>query len=181
VASFWTGFSAARAHRIRAAGGFAPLDSLEDVDLGSRLAQHGADIHLRADLQATHLKQWSWLSMLYTDTWLRGAAWTELMYRYPALRQTMITARSYRWAPALLATTLACARRPGLAGLLLLAYLLINMPIYRFMRRCGGGRFGVRSIGYLMAYHACCVAGLLLGLVRIVARRQALPPDRRIL
>ena len=69
--TFWAGLGAIRRRAFLAAGGFDelrfPEPSIEDIELGMRLAADGAWIELDPSLQATHLKQWPLLRMLRTD------------------------------------------------------------------------------------------------------------------
>src|SRR5262249_34291240 len=80
--SFWAGIGAVRRSAFEATGGFDedryPRPSIEDVELGLRLARQGP-IVLDPDLQGTHLKEWSLGSMLSTDFRRRGVPWVALL------------------------------------------------------------------------------------------------------
>jgi GT2 family glycosyltransferase len=85
TATFWTGLGAVRRDAFDAVGGFdadryrAP--SIEDIDLGRRLAERGARIHLDPDIQGKHLKAWTLRSLVWTDFAARGVPWVALMWR----------------------------------------------------------------------------------------------------
>ena len=69
--TFWAGLGAIRRDAFLASGGFDaaryPRASIEDVELGIRLAEAGARIVLDPELQGTHLKEWGLGEMLRTD------------------------------------------------------------------------------------------------------------------
>ncbi|MEZ5284670.1 MAG: glycosyltransferase family A protein [Vicinamibacterales bacterium] len=82
--TFWAGLGAARRDVLTAQGGFDERyarPSIEDIELGSRLAAAGCRIRIDRDLQGTHLKQWTFSSMLRADILDRARPWTQLMLR----------------------------------------------------------------------------------------------------
>src|SRR5215207_1384108 len=85
TATFWTGLGAVRRDAFAAVGGFDADryrgPSIEDIDLGRRLAEHGARIHLDPTIQGKHLKAWTLRSLLWTDFAARGVPWVSLMWR----------------------------------------------------------------------------------------------------
>ena len=70
---------------FEASGGFDAerylVPSIEDIELGTRLAAAGCKIELDPLLQGTHLKAWSLRGMVETDFWARGVPWVELLLR----------------------------------------------------------------------------------------------------
>jgi GT2 family glycosyltransferase len=86
ASTFWAGLGAVRRDVFEAAGGFDaeryPVPSVEDIDLGVRLAAAGCRIELDPWVQGTHLKAWSLRSMVETDFWDRGVPWVELLLRH---------------------------------------------------------------------------------------------------
>jgi hypothetical protein len=85
TATFWTGLGAVRREAFEAVGGFDaeryPGPSIEDIDLGRRLAGRGARIDLDPAIQGKHLKAWTLRSLLWTDFASRGVPWVALMWR----------------------------------------------------------------------------------------------------
>jgi len=82
--TFWSGCGAIRKSVFEAAGGFDESfvrPSIEDIELGYRLHAAGRKIVLDRTVQVTHLKHWSFWSLLKTDILDRGIPWTELIYR----------------------------------------------------------------------------------------------------
>ena len=71
-----------RADAFAAVGGFDagryPRPSIEDIELGGRLAATGR-ILLDRPIQGTHLKEWTLGSMIATDFARRGVPWVRLM------------------------------------------------------------------------------------------------------
>jgi glycosyltransferase involved in cell wall biosynthesis len=83
--TFWAGCGAVRKKDFQEAGGFPEVyrqPSIEDVDLGYRLAQVNKKIILIKEMQVTHLKKWGLLSLLKSDIVQRAIPWTKLsLYR----------------------------------------------------------------------------------------------------
>ena len=81
--TFWTGLGAIRCEAFRSVDGFDAdrfrVPSIEDVELGMRLAETGARIELDPELQGTHLKAWTIPDMVRTDFSRRGVPWLKLM------------------------------------------------------------------------------------------------------
>ncbi len=80
--TFWAGLGAVRRRDFDAAGGFDesryPRASIEDVELGLRLAARGPML-LDPAVTGTHLKRWTLTSMVRTDFGRRGVPWTRLV------------------------------------------------------------------------------------------------------
>jgi GT2 family glycosyltransferase len=83
ASTFWAGCGAIRRAVFEAIGGFDvarfPRPSIEDVELGYRLRAAGYRIRLDKDLQATHLKRWTFFSVLRTDINQRAIPWARLV------------------------------------------------------------------------------------------------------
>ena len=85
ASTFWAGLGAIRRDSFLDAGGFDAdrysVPSIEDIELGMRLAADRALIVLDPDLLGTHLKRWSLWGMVRTDFTRRGIPWVDLMLR----------------------------------------------------------------------------------------------------
>ncbi|HZQ06900.1 MAG TPA: glycosyltransferase [Anaerolineae bacterium] len=82
--TFWAGCGAIRRETFRQLGGFSTAytrPSIEDIELGIRLASKGGQIRLIKDLQVKHLKRWTWRSLFITDIRDRALPWAELIVR----------------------------------------------------------------------------------------------------
>jgi glycosyltransferase involved in cell wall biosynthesis len=78
---FWTGLGAVRADVFRHIGGFSERRwsrNMEDVKFGHRLSDFGHTILVRPDIQGTHLRPYSFNSMIRSDLFDRAIPWTRL-------------------------------------------------------------------------------------------------------
>jgi glycosyltransferase involved in cell wall biosynthesis len=151
--TFWAGLGAVRRDAFEAAGGFdADLfsePSVEDIELGMRLRRRGARIVLDPEIRGRHLKAWTPRAMIATDFGRRGVPWVRLLLRDGG-DSTALNLGWKRRAGA--AATVALfgallARRPRLAGAVLLADLLLNRDFYALLARRGGPRLLLAGIG----------------------------------
>lgn len=82
---FWGAFSVIKKKAFEDVGGFDEnfdLPSVEDVELGIRLANRGYLVRINAAIQVKHLKNWTFYNWMKTDIFLRAKPWTVLMFRY---------------------------------------------------------------------------------------------------
>ncbi|MFZ9854354.1 MAG: glycosyltransferase family 2 protein [Limisphaerales bacterium] len=174
--TFWAGLGAVRVDFFRQVGGFDPRflkPSIEDIELGGRIRQHGGRIRLEKSLQARHLKRWTWGSMMRTDLFDRGIPWVHLILS----RRKSGTDLSLAWIPRL-STALAVV---GVAALVLspwrswfgaisiasLAMLVgLNFPFYRHLSGLRGIGFALRAIPCHILFYQICGLALVLGVVR---------------
>ena len=72
ASTFWSGCGAIRARTSSTPAGStaaSSYSSVEDIEFGYRLRRAGHRVRLLKDLQVTHLKRWTALSMLRTDVY----------------------------------------------------------------------------------------------------------------
>ena len=150
--TFWAGLGAVRHGAFDAVGGFDatryPHPSIEDIELGGRLAAQGR-IVLDPAVQGTHLKEWTLGSMVTTDFSKRGVPWVKLMLRRSELPTTLNLGMRER-ASAAAAITAAAAlvsRRPGLAAAALGAQVALNSDLYRLLLRRSGVQGAAAGVG----------------------------------
>lgn len=82
ASTFWGACGAIRREVFEASGGFNETyreASIEDIELGYRLARAGHSIRLCKKLQVKHLKRWDVFSLLKTDVVHRAVPWTRLI------------------------------------------------------------------------------------------------------
>lgn len=88
AATFWSGCGAIRKTVFLEHGGFDThfeRPCIEDIELGVRLSNAGHRIVLNGEIQATHLKHWTFWKMVKTDIFDRGVPWTRLMLAQGAM------------------------------------------------------------------------------------------------
>lgn len=182
ASTFWTGLGAIRRDVFLREGGFRESyshPSIEDIELGVRLKAAGYQIHLCADIQATHLKRWNFFSWLRTDIRDRAIPWARLIFstgRLPAdlnldwkSRASAICA----WAvfPFFLIGFLFPAAWIGilpLAGFIVFA----NFPLYKFFQQRGGLWFAIAAV--LLHFIYFLYSSLTFGLIwleHLISRR----------
>jgi hypothetical protein len=173
--TFWAGLGAVRREAFVAVDGFDDWrfrsPSVEDIELGLRLASAGGLIMLDPEIQGTHLKRWRLGRMLLTDLLYRGMPWTALMLdRGPAAAKLNLRG-SHGVAAA--AFTLGCAAtamgRRRLAAPLMAAYVVINLPFYGLMFRRAGASGGTAAVVLLAVHNAASLASAPLGVMAFIA------------
>jgi GT2 family glycosyltransferase len=104
TASFWAGCGAVRRDAFLRAGGFDaeryPWPEIEDIELAGRLRRLGR-LRLDPELQATHLKRWTFRSVVETDIRRRALPWARLIRETGELPNDLNLRRSERVAAAL--------------------------------------------------------------------------------
>ncbi|MDO8965076.1 glycosyltransferase family 2 protein [Algoriphagus sp.] len=81
---FWGAFSLIRKRVFDEVGGFDEnfeMPSIEDVELGIRIAKQGFIVRIQADIQVKHLKEWTFYNWMKTDIFLRAKPWTVLIFK----------------------------------------------------------------------------------------------------
>ena len=176
--TFWAGLGAVRVDAFRAAGGFDadryPLPSVEDIDLGTRLAKNGSRILLDPLVQGTHLKRWTLDDMVRTDFWQRGVPWVELVLRHGS----GATALNLGWrhrvsAAAAVISALAILRgRPGTALVGLTALVALNIQLYELFMRRHGPAGAATGAGLHAVHHVTGALAVPVGLARHLNNRR---------
>ena len=85
VNTFWGACGIIKREVFIAIGGFDESfqqPSIEDIELGYRLAEKGYSIKLDKSLQVKHFKNWSLSNVVYTDVFLRAKPWTILLQKH---------------------------------------------------------------------------------------------------
>lgn len=151
--TFWAGFGAVRREAFLSVGGFDERfrrPSVEDIDLGYRLAAAGHVVKLDPLLRACHLKRWTLRSMMLSDIRDRGIPWTQLVLRSGGLHNDLNLRPAYRWSIVL--AYLACVslgvavfdrRFFAVIPLAMVGLTLLNKRYYEFFYRQRGASFTV--------------------------------------
>jgi GT2 family glycosyltransferase len=183
--TFWAGCGAIRREAFFAAGGFDERHtkpSIEDVELGCRLANAGRRIRLVKALQVKHLKRWTPWSMIRTDALGRAAPWTRLIIRRRRLPDDLNFRVSGKLsvvaAIMLAATTCLAVFDPRwivatfVASVLLFA---LNAPFYRFLWQRRDVWFLARAVPWHWVHYLSAAAGSAIGALQQLAELRGRP------
>jgi hypothetical protein len=180
VDSFWAGLGAVRRSAFHQVGGFdrsIRLPSVEDIELGARLAAAGR-VELDPAIQGKHLKRWTFAGMLYTDFRRRGIPWTRLALRGRATRNGLNLAWRHRLSAAtcllMLVSVLRRRSITALGGLGVLCSL--NQRFYRSLANWGP-RYVVIGVALHVVHHLTSVLAFLVGALSVPRHLSRL--DRR--
>jgi GT2 family glycosyltransferase len=192
VRSFWSGCGFIKRDVFEAAGGFDERrfarPSIEDVELGWRIADHGGHVVLDPQIQGTHLKCWTLWSLIKTDVFRRAVPWVRWSLERRRLGGVELNASRLQQlalvTAVLLLTTgaLAVSSRTALGAFAVLVVLAfaINRPLFQLFWRKGGVRLLVAGFLLQQLYYLCALTGLVIGVVRFCwpGRRSVAPPQR---
>jgi len=190
-ATFWGACGGIRRQALWAVGGFDERfdrPSVEDIDLGYRLTSAGSRIEFRKDLEVTHLKKWTFLSLLKSDIFRRAIPWTWLMMRESHVRRDLNLRYRHR-----VAGVMACALFAALpfvtvsdiawpvAGISIVVLVNIDVALWRFFRANGGLFFATAGLLWHWVYYAYSTMAFGVGvlLYPIVGRRLVGDEGRR--
>ncbi|MEB3350872.1 MAG: glycosyltransferase [Cyanobacteriota bacterium] len=191
AASFWAGCGAIRRDRFLALGGFDgltyPRPSIEDIELGTRMAAAGDRVLLDPTILCRHHKRWTLVSMLRTDIRDRAIPWSRLILQQRSLPTSLNLDWSARFsglASLVLVLALPLLPVPGLgpvaaAGLALAlgALLLLNRSFYATLVRCDGPLSLLWSVPLHVLYYLS--SSLVFGGMVIRTRLARLLPQPR--
>jgi hypothetical protein len=153
-----------------AAGGFDapryPRPSIEDIELGGRLAREGR-ILLDPAIQGTHLKEWSLESMVRTDYGSRGVPWVSLLASRRELPATLnLGARERASVLAALVVALGIVRRrPLVVAAGIAAEVALNRDLIGLLHERLGPRGAVAGVGLHTVHQLTAVAAVPAGLL----------------
>ncbi len=169
--TFWAGGGAVRREAFVEAGGFDAVryrhPSIEDIELGYRLARTGKKIKLNKDLRVKHLKRWTVRSLLKADVLRRAVPWTQLIIETRHLPRDLNLTSGARASAGLVGllsvgcmivllqavNLLPVVRLPGslrgelaILTIVALTLLALNWDMYSFFARKRGWWFAVRVV-----------------------------------
>lgn len=174
ASTFWGACGAIRRKIFLEIGGFDEnyrRPSIEDIELGYRLKKAGHQIYLCKDINVKHLKRWNIVSMLKADFFYRAIPWTMLILRDRMFVNDLNLRHSQRvcvvlaygligslvgaiwWFPSLV-----------VSGLIMVALLVNNAPLYRFFLKKRGLRFALQSIPWHWLYYLYSGLAFAIGL-----------------
>ena len=152
ASTFWAGCGAIRRSVFEELGGFDQerfrRPSIEDIELGYRLRRAGYRILLDKTLQGTHLKRWTFRSLVWTDVMGRAIPWSRLILESRQPVDDLNLRHGQRLSAALVGLAAVCLAlapvRTGLAAvaaIALLTVIVLNRRLYGFFIRQGGLAF----------------------------------------
>jgi glycosyltransferase involved in cell wall biosynthesis len=164
ASTFWAGCGAIRREVFERLGGFDyrrfPRPSIEDIELGYRLKALGCLILLDKELQATHLKRWTFYSMIRTDVVCRAVPWSRLILQtrnMPADLNLKVGQRA-----SFVLAVLACAflvlsgvrlEWLGASSAAILGVVALNRSLYAFFFQRRGVLFAAGCIALHLFYY----------------------------
>lgn len=177
--TFWAGLGAVRRDAFAQVGGFDadrfPDSSIEDIELGMRLAASGRRMTLDPGLQGTHLKRWTLGTMIRTDVGRRGVPWVMLLARDGAAPTVLNLGWRHRASAAAsigLAASLA-SRRPRSAAVALGLLLTLNASFYVLLLNRRGPAQAAVGICLHALHHVTAACAVPLGVVGHLRERRA--------
>jgi len=165
--TFWAGCGAIRKDVFEKYGGYNAekyrLPSIEDIELGYRMTQGGERILLDKEIQAKHLKRWTWRGLLRADIFYRAIPWTRLILTTRNLPRDLNLTLGARLSASLVGLLLVSllALAAGAAGVsfgvplaalaavpvaLIVVLLALNWPVYAWFARKRGVWFATRAV-----------------------------------
>lgn len=175
AATFWAGLGAVRRDAFLRAGGFDadafPVPSVEDIELGMRLARNGGRIRLDPEIRGKHLKAWSLVDMVRTDLFRRGVPWVTLLLRTGSSNTLNLGWRHRLSALSSLVLVLAAARRrPAVATASLAVLIGANRDFYALLVRRLGPFRATAGVALHVVHHLTAVAAVPLGVFAYLTR-----------
>ncbi len=133
ASTFWSGCGAIRRTLFLELSGFDETflrPAIEDIELGYRLVRAKRKIVLDRAIQVTHLKRWTFWSLVKTDICDRGIPWTELILRDRFMPNDLNLQLSQRVSVALVFILVALS---GISALKWRGYFLVPLFAILFL------------------------------------------------
>lgn len=164
ASTFWAGCGAVRRSVFLSLGGFDerrfPYPSIEDIELGYRLRNAGYRILLDKSLQATHLKKWSFWTVVRTDIFHRALPWSRLIVESQNLPEDLNVTLKQRISAGLVLLGAAAVplsflwwKALGFAAALFLIVAVLNRALYGFFLHQGGVWFAAVCVPLHFLYY----------------------------
>jgi glycosyltransferase involved in cell wall biosynthesis len=181
--TFWAGLGAIRRADFLALEGFDeerfPDASIEDIDLGMRLAGDGKRIVLDPSIQGKHLKRWTLASMIRTDLGRRGIPWVRLLLNNRASTDALNLGLRHRASAAASVALVAglVGRKPFVAGGAATALLALNASFYTLLFRKRGMGQVAAGLPLHVLHHLVSVSAVPIALSQHVFAKAARNAD----
>ncbi|MFQ5739074.1 MAG: glycosyltransferase family 2 protein [Acidobacteriota bacterium] len=175
VSTFWCGCGIIRRQLFQEVGGLSESyrqPSIEDVELGTRLAEKGVSVHLYPQIQVKHQKRWTFWNWILTDLFRRGIPWVKLMLRRGRWPNQLNFTRSQRVAalaalvvPAAFVFAVWDPRMLGVGFGALVLFCWLNRGLLQLVYRKKGLLPSLQVIPLHLLYALICVSALVGGLL----------------
>lgn len=180
ASTFWTACGAIKREVFFKVGKFdEDCRMMEDIELGYRLKNRRKRILLKKDLLVTHLKHYSFFSLLQSDLFDRAVPWTLLILtRKPSVNDLNLKPRHKISAMLLILLILSIFLTPlsvwfvPAIPILFALVLFINYDVYTFFHRKRGLLFALEVIPFHLLYYLYSSLGFFLGLCKYLWERQ---------
>ena len=149
--TFWAGCGAIDRQTFLKVGGFDESyqkPSIEDVELGSRMVQRGHTVWSCPEILSTHLKRWTFSSLIRTDIFQRALPWSRMIRANGSIPNDLNLGWASRLSAAaawmLIFCLAACLFSPWAAagaGAAIALILLCTTALFQFFQRTEGLRF----------------------------------------
>ena len=157
ASTFWAGLGAIRRRVFEEVGGFDAgrfrRPSIEDIELGYRVRRAGHLILLDPGLQGTHLKRWTFRSLVRTDVMGRAVPWARLILESGQPVDDLNLQHNQRASAGLVALATVCLVLSPfrtwllpIAAAALSAEVALNRRLYAFFARRGGLGFALAAV-----------------------------------
>lgn len=176
--TFWGGLGAIRASVFRSVGGFDagryPHPSIEDIELGMRVARSGGKILLAPEIQGRHLKSWTFSQMVQTDLLRRGIPWLRLLLETGENSRTLNLGVRHRLSTvsAVLIGVGLATRRPGLFAGSAISFVVLNRSFYALLLRKRGLREAGAGVGLHAIHHLTGAAAVPAAILQHLTSQQ---------
>ena len=164
ASTFWGGCGAVRRPVFEALGGFdedfRPVCSVDDIEFGYRILRAGHRIFLDKALQGTHLKGWTFRSVILTDITHRAIPWSRLILETQAVPNDLNL--KFKERVSFVLTALGCFCLPlvvFLPGLVVMSIgsfigvIVLNRRLYTFFFRQHGALFAAACVPLHVLYY----------------------------
>lgn len=175
TSTFWGACGAIRSEVFWTVGGFYTAyikPSVEDIEFGYRIKDHGYRIKLDNTIIIKHWKQWTLVKMIETDVWYRAKPWTLLLLNRKSVYNELNTSFDERLASLSIVLMILCV----FTGLLFpvfwmfscvfpLTVLLIKYRVYSFFSQYFTKTQMLIVILLHWLYLLCAFIGFVLGVL----------------
>ena len=163
--TFWSGCGAVRRDAFLAVHGFDERyrrPSIEDIELGYRMTDHGARILLDPEIYVKHTKRWTMRNSIVTDVRDRGIPWMALLLERRKVPNDLNLTRRHRVAVVFtgvafvgLIASVGSLRWLIVSAIFIALALSMDLGLLRFIYRKRGFRLLLLAMGMTLLQNLC--------------------------